>query len=486
LLIREHGPVTVLAKYLQLIDQIQQQIAREIWLPGEKLPSLREQVAQSGMSLMTVMHAYQVLESQGWIFSRPQSGYYVAPRAAALSPPASHQKVQLTESVDINDFIFEVLQACRDPDMMPFGSAFPDPELFPQRQLMRSLAAVSHSLKPADAINNLPPGNEALRKTLSKRYALQGVQVSPEEIVITNGAMEALNLSLQAVTSPGDWVVVENPCFYGALQAIERLQLKAVAIASHPQQGIDLTELAATLAKLPVKACWMMPNQQNPLGYTLSREKKQALVALLEAHQVTLVEDDVYSELWFGSEKPLPAKAFEKQDSVLHCSSFSKNLVAGFRVGWVAAGRHAQRIQRLQLMSTMSTSAPMQLALVDYLSSRSYDVHLRRLRQRLEQRKSQARQALRRHLPASAKINDAQGGYFLWIELPEAVNTNELYYRALQEKISIAPGKMFSTSEQYANSFRFNAGWEWNEAREGAVARLGRLIAEMLQGQRWP
>ncbi|MCP1439615.1 DNA-binding transcriptional MocR family regulator [Erwinia persicina] len=475
-----------MAKYLQLIDQIQQQIASEIWLPGEKLPSLREQVAQSGMSLMTVMHAYQVLESQGWIVSRPQSGYYVAPRAEFLSQPASHQKVQLTESVDINDFIFEVLQACRDPDIMPFGSAFPDPELFPQRQLMRSLSAVSHSLKPADALNNLPPGNEALRKTLSKRYALQGIQVSPEEIVITNGAMEALNLSLQAVTAPGDWVVVENPCFYGALQAIERLQLKAVAIASHPQHGIDLTELAATLAKLPVKACWMMSNQQNPLGCTLSREKKQELVALLEAHQVTLIEDDVYSELWFGSEKPLPAKAFEKQDSVLHCSSFSKNLVAGFRVGWVAAGRHAQRIQRLQLMSTISTSAPMQLALVDYLGSRSYDVHLRRLRQRLEQRKSLARQSLRRHLPASAKINDSQGGYFLWIELPEAVNTTELYYRALREKISIAPGKMFSTSEQYANYFRFNTAWEWNDSREAAVATLGRLIAEMLQGQRWP
>lgn len=475
-----------MAKYLQLIENIQQQIDREIWLPGDKLPSLREQVAQSGMSLMTVMHAYQVLESQGWILSRPQSGYFVAPRAEFLSQPASHQKVQLTESVDINDFIFEVLQACRDPGIVPFGSAFPDPELFPQRQLMRSLTAVSHSLKPADALNNLPPGNEALRKTLAQRYALQGIQVSPEEIVITNGAMEALNLSLQAVTKPGDWVVVENPCFYGALQAIERLQLKAVAIASHPQHGIDLDELASTLARLPVKACWMMSNQQNPLGCTLSREKKRDLVALLESYQVTLIEDDVYSELYFGSEKPLPAKAFEKQDTVLHCSSFSKNLVAGFRVGWVAAGKHAQRIQRLQLMSTISTSAPMQLTLANYLGTRSYDSHLRKLRQKLEQRKNLARQSLRRHLPASAKINDSQGGYFLWIELPPEVNSTELYYRALQQKISIAPGKMFSTGEQYANYFRFNAAWEWNEEREAAVAMLGGLIKEMLSlTQRW-
>lgn len=472
-----------MAKYQQLIDQLQQQISQEVWLSGEKLPSLREQVALSGMSLMTVMHAYQVLESQGWIQSRPKSGYYVAPRADFLSRPDSHQKVQLAESVDINAFIFDVLQACRDPRILPFGSAFPDPELFPQRQLMRSLATVSHTLKPADALNNLPPGNEALRKTLAQRYALQGIQVSPDEIVITNGAMEALNLSMQAVTEPGDWVAIENPCFYGALQVIERLKLKAVAIATDPQHGMALDELESALQRWPIKACWMMTNQQNPVGHTLTPEKKQRLVEILSRHQVTLIEDDVYSELYFGSEKPLPAKAFEQQQSVLLCSSFSKNLVAGFRVGWVVAGQHAQRIQRLQLMSTLSTSTPMQLALANYLLTRSYDSHLRKLRLVLEQRKNQARQSLKRHLPPEAKINDSQGGYFLWVELPRQVNTTELYYRALDLNISIAPGKMFSSGEQYTNYFRFNASWEWGDAQEAAAAILGGIVADMLQGQ---
>lgn len=468
-----------MAKYEQLVAQIRQQIETEIWLPGEKLPSLREQVSLSGVSLMTVMHAYQVLESQGWIISRPQSGYYVAPRAEFLSQPVSHQKLQLAESVDINAFIFDVLQACRDPHIVPFGSAFPDPELFPQRQLMRALTTVSHSMKPVDALHNLPPGNEALRKTLAQRYALQGVQVSPDEIVITNGAMEALNLSLQAVTEPGDWVAIENPSFYGALQAIERLKLKTVAIATDPQTGIDLDELSRALESWPIKAMWMMSNQQNPVGCTLSREKKQQLVALLAQHNVTLIEDDVYSELYFGNEKPLPAKAFDRDDNVLHCSSFSKNLVAGFRVGWVAGGKHAQRIQRMQLMSTLSTSAPMQQALATYLGTRSYDRHLRRLRQVLEQRKNLALQSLKRHLPGGAKINESRGGYFLWIELPKQVNTTELYYRALEQKISIAPGKMFSSSEQYANYFRFNTAW-WDESQEAAVAQLGALIGELL------
>lgn len=469
-----------MAKYQQLVHQIRAQIEAEVWQPGERLPSLREQVTLSGLSLMTVMHAYQVLESQGWIVSRPQSGYYVAPRAEFLSQPVNHQKVQLAETVDINAFIFDVLQACRDPQIIPFGSAFPDPELFPQSQLMRSLNSVSRSLTPADAINNLPPGNEALRKTLAQRYAQQGIMVPPEEIVITNGAMEALSLSLQAVTEPGDWVVIENPTFYGALQAIERLKLKAVAIATDPQHGMDLDELQRALERWPVKACWLMTNQQNPVGFTLAKEKKQQLVGLLAQHQVALIEDDVYSELYFGGDKPLPAKAFDRSGDVLHCSSFSKNLVAGFRVGWVAAGRHAQRIQRLQLMSTLATSAPMQLALANYLGTRSYDSHLRKLRQVLEQRKNMARQSLKRHLPAGTRINDSRGGYFLWIELPKQVNATELYYRALQQQISIAPGSMFSSGQQYANYFRFNAAWPWDEVQEAAAVTLGGLIAAMM------
>ncbi|CCP01776.1 hypothetical protein BN439_0687 [Erwinia amylovora Ea644] len=472
---------TVVAKYEQLVGQIRQQIESEIWLPGEKLPSLREQVRLSGMSMMTVMHAYQVLESQALIQSRPQSGYVVAPHAEFLSQPLSHQKVQLAESVDINAFIFDVLQACHDPRIVPFGSAFPDPELFPQRQMMRALTTVSHSMKAVDALLNLPPGNDVLRKTLAQRYALQGVQVAPDDIVITNGALEALNLSLQALTEPGDWVAIENPSFYGALQAIERLKLKSVAIATNPQTGIDLDELKRALERWPIKALWMMTNQQNPVGCTLSREKKQRLVELLAQRGVTLIEDDVYSELYFGSEKPLPAKAFDSGDTVLHCSSFSKNLVAGFRVGWVAAGKHAQRIQRLQLMSTLSTSAPMQQALATYLSTGSYDRHLRRLRRVLEQRKNLARQALKKYLPAGARMNDSRGGYFLWIELPKQINTTELCYSALRHNISIAPGKMFSSSEQYANYFRFNTAW-WSESQETAVATLGRLIAEWHQG----
>ncbi|WP_253377100.1 PLP-dependent aminotransferase family protein [unidentified bacterial endosymbiont] len=466
-------------KYQRLAQQIISQIELGVWLPGDKLPSLREQVASSGMSFMTVGHAYQMLESQGRIVARPQSGYYVASRPTAQQPSLPAQ-VMRDEAVDINTYIFDVLQASRDPSVVPFASAFPDPRLFPLQQLNRSLANVSKTATAMSVIENLPPGNVDLRHAIARRYAQQGMNISPEEIVITAGALEALNLSLQAVTEPGDWVIVENPCFYGALQALERLKLKALSIATDVREGIDLNALEQALNDYPAKACWLMTNSQNPLGFTLNAEKKARLVALLTRHNVTLIEDDVYSELYFGREKPLPAKAWDSQDMTLHCSSFSKCLVAGFRIGWVAAGKHARRIQQLQLMSTLSTSSPMQLALVDYLATKRYDAHLRRLRRTLAERKQQAWQSLLRHMPAGVKIHHNDSGYFLWLELPARLDAARLSESALLHSISIAPGKMFSISNAWAPFFRFNTSWAWGEREEQAVIQLGKLIRDML------
>ncbi len=467
-------------KYQRLAQQIISQIELGVWRPGDRLPSLREQVTSSGLSFMTVGHAYQLLENQGYITARPQSGYYVAPRSHRPQslPPAT---LTQDEAVDINTYIFDILQASRDASILPFGSAFPDPRLFPLQQLNRSLANVSKSATAVSIIENLPPGNAGLRHAIARRYAQQGMTISPDEIVITAGALEALNLSLQAVTEPGDWVIVENPCFYGALQALERLRLKALSVPTDINDGIDLQALEQALNAYPVKACWLMPNSQNPLGFTLSAEKKAQLVALLTQHNVTLIEDDVYSELYYGRDKPLPAKAWDTQDMTLHCSSFSKCLVAGFRIGWVAAGKHARRIQQLQLMSTLSTSSPMQMALVDYLGTQRYDAHLRRLRRALTERKHQAWQALVRHLPAEVKIHRSDSGYFLWLELPPELDAGELSQRALAHQVSIAPGKMFSTSREPTPFFRFNASWQWGEREERGVILLGKIIREMMK-----
>ncbi|MGP2728088.1 aminotransferase-like domain-containing protein, partial [Serratia marcescens] len=300
-----------MTRYEQLAQQIREQIQNRVWRAGDKLPSLRESGKRAGLSLMTVVQSYQLLESQGWIVARPQSGYYVAARPQPLPQPSRGEKLLLSEQVDINAFIFDVLQACKDPDIVPFGSAFPDATLFAQPKLARALSSVARKFTPHSSLANLPPGNDALRRHIAQRYALSGMQVAPDEIVITAGAMESLSLSLQAVTQPGDYVAIESPAFYGALQALERLRLKAVAIATHPQDGIDLDALQQAVEQYPIKACWLMTHFQNPQGATLPEANKQRLVTLLRERQISLIEDDVYGELYFSAERPLPAKALD-------------------------------------------------------------------------------------------------------------------------------------------------------------------------------
>jgi DNA-binding transcriptional MocR family regulator len=245
------------------------------------------------------------------------------------------------------------------------------------------------------------------------------VSLLADEVVVTNGALEAFNLCLTAVTRPGDVVAVESPGFYAALQAIERLDLRAVEIPVHPISGLDLDALAAALDKHPIRACWFMTNFQNPTGVSLSDEKKKALVEMLAAREVPLIEDDVYEELHFSRERPRPAKAFDTSGLVMHCSSFSKTLAPGYRIGWAAAGRFADRVKRLKLMTTLSSSIPAQASIADYLEYGGYDRHLRELRAAMQTQLASMEAALRRYLPHEVQWVTPRGGYFLWLQLPQ-------------------------------------------------------------------
>lgn len=291
-------------------------------------------------------------------------------------------KRALTESakVDISELVFSVLEAAKHTSVVPLGSAFPSPMLFPLQRLSKSLAQTSRTMNPWSTVVDLPPGNEALRQQIALRYLGMGLSQPLDEIVVTNGALEALNLCLMAVTRPGDVVAVESPGFYAALQAIERLDLRAVEIPVDPQTGLDLDALAQALEKQPIRACWFMTNYQNPTGATMPVEKKKALVELLARYEVPLIEDDVYGELHFQADYPLPAIAFDRKGLVMHCSSFSKTLAPGYRIGWAAAGKFAEKVQRAKLMTTLSASIPVQAGIADYLQHGGYDRHLRKLR----------------------------------------------------------------------------------------------------------
>jgi DNA-binding transcriptional MocR family regulator len=442
---------------------------------GARLPSLRHIISQYGVSQTTVFRAYYLLEQWGLVRAEERAGYFVTPGAAVDAVAPAGRPEEAPKEVDISNLVFSVLESTRHPDIVPLGSAFPSPRLYPSARLLKSLVAGTRSLSPWSTVEDLP-GSDPLRKQIGLRYIGTGFAVAPEEIIVTNGALEALNLCLMAVTRPGDVVAVESPCFYAALQAIERLDLRAVEIPVDPVLGLDIDALRSALAQHPIRACWFMPNFQNPTGTSLSVEKKRALVEMLREKQVPLIEDDVYQELHFSRDRPLPAKAFDTEGLVMHCSSFSKTLAPGYRVGWATAGRFADKVRRLKLMTTLCASIPAQAGIADYLENGGYDRHLRSLRSSLQTQLVEMEAALHRWLPDAAEWTRPHGGYMLWLQLPQSVKAMELHALASERGISIAPGPMFSATHAFQNCVRLNFGHPWDARFENAIRALAQIL----------
>jgi DNA-binding transcriptional MocR family regulator len=464
-------------RYRDLADELADLIARGTLRAGDRMPSIRQVCRERGMSPATAMRAYESLETRDLIEARPRSGYYVsarwhqpAPEPRRSRPPAS------STHLDVSDLIFDILEAARDRDVAPLGSAFPSPTLFPWAKLARHLGSSARRMDPWSTVESLPPGSAELRRLISQRYLQFGVRAPIDEIVITNGALEALNLSLQTVARPGDVIAIESPAFYACLQAIEAAGMKALEIPTHPREGVDLGALSRALDKHPVRACWFMTTFQNPLGATLSAAKKQELAKLLARRQVPLIEDDVYAELYFGEDRPKPVKAFDAKGLVLNCGSFSKSLAPGYRLGWVAAGRFAEDLRRRKITSTLATSVPIQNGVAHMLRQEGYETHLVKLRQALRVQQQAALRSIRKHFPAGYRLARPDGGYFLWIELGAAVDALEVHRRALQMNISVAPGPIFSARRQFRSCLRLNCGHPWSPALDRAIEELGKII----------
>lgn len=469
-------------RYEALADDLARSIGSGVFGPGERLPSVRQTCAARRLSPSTVFQAYYLLESRGLVESRARSGYYVSRQVPRLppEPEATSRPDGDSRPVDVSELVFEVLQSAMRRELVPLGSAFPSPELFPLDRLGRALAAAAQELDPWSTVDDLTPGLAELRRQISQRYLIDGIDVPADEIVITNGAMEALTLGIGAVTRPGDAVLVESPCFYAVLQSLERSGLRAIEVPTHPRDGVDLGALAQAIERHSPRACWLMPTFHNPLGATMPDASKQALVALLAAHGIALIEDDVYAELHFGPKRALPAKAYDRQGLVIHCSSFSKCLAPGYRIGWVAAGRFRETIARNKLTTTLNTNVPAQRALSRYLQRGGYDRHLRRLRARLAEQQDRYLASVAAWFPSDTRVTRANGGYFAWIELPEGSDALAIQHRAAREGISIAPGPIFSASRGFGRCLRLNYGHPFDQRIEQALQVLGRLAHEAL------
>jgi DNA-binding transcriptional MocR family regulator len=259
---------------------------------------------------------------------------------------------------------------------------------------------------------------------------------------------------------------------------IASLGLKVVEVASDPERGIDLADLDRALRAQPIAALALVSNFSNPTGACMSDDDKRRLVALLDSHDVPLVEDDVYGDLVFDGPRPHAIKAFDTRGSVLYCSSFSKTLSPGLRVGWAVPGRYQNELELLKLVVNQATAVAPQLAVAGFVESGGFDRHLRRVRRMYHDQMARTIDAVGRHFPAATRMTRPRGGHVLWVQLPGDVDSMELYDAAGRHGIRIAPGPMFSASMGYRSFIRLNTGFPWSAATDRKIETLGRLVAE--------
>jgi DNA-binding transcriptional MocR family regulator len=464
--------------YRLVAEDIAQRIASGVYVPGDRLPSVRSLARDRSVSVATAVAAYQMLADKGHIEARPRSGYYVSARQV-IQPiePNTSAKATPPRLVTGQVMAMALIKAANDPDIVQLGAAVPDPSFLPTQAIGRTLSRVMHTQRVQAAGYMMPPGAQELRRQIARRMSETGSTVAADDIVITTGCQEALSLALRAVTEPGDVVAVESPTFYGLLHVLESLGLEALEIPSHPRDGIALDTLAFALERWPVKACVLSPNYSNPLGSCMPDNAKRALVRLLEKHKIPLIEDDVYGDLGFDQRRPSTCKGLAPHADILYCSSFSKTLAPGLRIGWVAAaGERRERIEYLKYVTSIASPTAPQLAVAELLANGRYERYLREIRGRYASAVARMSDSIMKIFPEGTRISQPQGGFVIWVELPVNTDSFAVARRALRQGVSIAPGPIFSASGKYGNFIRLSSARTWDARLERALLVLAKLV----------
>jgi len=467
--------------YLHIAEGIEQQIMDKVLNIGDKLPSVRSLSVHHDVSVSTALQAYYHLEGKGLIESRPQSGYYVRFNPSRfLQRPDKSKPSQAIRTKNVDAIISEVYDDWDDQRFTRFSLSVPAPDMLPLAALNKAMLQAIREL-PANGTSYEPvKGNSLLRRQIA-RWALNWEgRLGEEDLITTAGCMNAISYCLMSLTKRGDTVAVESPAYFGTLRLLNSLGLRVLELPTHPDTGVDPDDVRKALQKHDLKACLFVTNFSNPLGFCIPDEQKRELVKLLSFHGVPLIEDDLYGDVYFGKKRPKSCKSFDEEGNVLWCSSISKTLAPGYRVGWVAPGKYYDQVKRLKLYHSITSATVEQVTIANFLATGRYEHHLRKLRSSLHANSLQYIRAVGEYFPEGTRVSHPTGGFILWVELPKQIDTYELYQEAMIHKISIAPGAMFSLQDRYQNCMRLSYGMPWNQELERALKKLGGIVKNML------
>ncbi|MET4137937.1 PLP-dependent aminotransferase family protein [Pedobacter sp. UYP1] len=464
--------------YSDIAKRIARQITGGVLKPGDKLPSVRMLCKEHTISMNTAKRVFLELEAQSLIDSKPQSGYFVSRVAYLKLPlPEVSQPSALANDNEPDELISQVYANMGNDDLTLFSISAPSGDLLPLAKLKKEIMMATRELKEGGTGYEPLQGNIKLRRMVAIRSLSWGGNLHENELITTNGAMNAVSLCLMALGKPGDTIAMESPCYPGTLQLTISLGFKVLELPTHPTTGLEITALREAIPK--INLCLLVPNFNTPLGSCMPDEHKKEIVALLARHHIPLIEDDIYGDLYFGSQRPKCCKSFDTEGNVLWCSSVSKTLAPGYRVGWVAPGKYKEKLLKLKLIHSISSASIIQESVANFLKTGKYENHLRQLRRTLQLNYQNYVQAIAAYFPAGTKTSRPQGGLAIWVEFSKEIDTKKLYYLAIKQQISITPGRIFTLQNQFENCMRLCIGLPWSEDIKTKLKLLGNLAKSL-------
>ncbi|NML68635.1 PLP-dependent aminotransferase family protein [Chryseobacterium sp. RP-3-3] len=464
--------------YTEIADGIASQIRNGVLKAGDRLPSVRMMCQEHHVSMNTAKRVFLELESQSLIESKPQSGYFVSRLMSVKLPlPEVSRPSLIANNDEPDELISRVYENMGKKGITFFSIGIPSGDLLPQAKLKKEIINATRELKDGGTEYEELQGNLKLRRMIAVRSLQWGGNLNENDLVTTNGGMNALSFCLMALGKPGDTIAIESPCYPGILQLANGLGLNVLELPTHPTTGIEIEALRKVIPQ--INLCLLIPNFNSPLGSCMPDENKKEIVRFLSEHNIPLIEDDVYGDLYFGSSRPKCCKSFDKDGNVLYCSSISKTLAPGYRVGWIAPGKYKNKIMKLKLLHSTSSISIVNEAVANFLKSGRYEKHLHQMRRALQNNYQNYVQTIADYFPEGTKTSRPQGGLSLWVEFDKKIRTTELYDLAIKQNISIAPGRMFTLQDQFENCMRLCIGLPWTEETQLCLQQVGNLAKKI-------
>ncbi|MGS2717314.1 aminotransferase-like domain-containing protein [Eionea flava] len=480
--------------YEALAETITSQVNSGYFQPGDKLPSIRQMSKDHKVSISTVQEAYRLLEENHIAEVRVKSGYYVmaqqstAPKLPNISRP-NPIPVDVSQWERVIKLLYSQEDSLGDSDdsrrshqrILGLGKGTPDVTGKTIQPLLKLMSRLSRNAHINQLTYDSLQGADSLRRQISIMMVQSGCHLHHDDIVITTGCQEALSCSMRAIAKPNDVIAIESPSFYGSMQIIQALSLKALEIPTHPETGISVEALEMALEEWPIKVLQVTPICNNPLGYVMPDENKQRLIALANQYDFAIIEDDIYGDLAYANPRPRSIKSYDTQGRVLYCSSFSKTISPAFRTGWCAPGRYIEHVKHMKYVSTACGSILQPRAIAEFVANGHYARHIKTMRAHYLRNRDKVMQWVNQYFPDGTRMSYPQGGYLLWIALSDHICTTELNQRLTQHHMSIAPGTLFTASKKFGHCLRINYAQDITGTTEDAIAIIGKIAHQLIQ-----